>query len=62
MHRSDVRTRSIGYKLDKFRLRKERRRKRFTKMLVNDWNKLSGCVVDSNMIRFFKWRPDEMYG
>ncbi len=54
----NTRTRSNGYKLDKFRFRKEIGKNFFTNRVVGEWNKLPANVVDANTIESFKWRLD----
>ena len=51
-------TRSHGFKLDKFRFRKEIGRRWFSNRVVNDWNRLSSHVVEANTIESFKRRLD----
>ena len=52
------RNRSHGFKLDKFRFRKEIGRWWFSNRVVNDWNSLSSHVVEANTIECFKRRLD----
>ena len=53
------RTRSNGYKLDKFRFRKEIGRNWFTNRVVDEWNGLSEHVVGADSISCFKRRLDK---
>ena len=57
--KNDTRTRGNGYKLDKFRFRKDIGKNWFTNRVVDQWNKLSKYVVDANSIESFKWRLDK---
>ena len=52
------RTRSNGYKLDKFRFKKEIGKNWFTNRVVDEWNKLSNHVVSAETISCFKKRLD----
>lgn len=49
-----IRTFSKVYKLDTFRFRKETDRILFTKRAVDEWNKASRYVAQTNMIEGFK--------
>ena len=51
---SQDRTRSNGFKLKKYRFRKEMSRNWFTNRVVDDWNRLSHQVVSAQTIRRFK--------
>ena len=53
------RTRSNGYKLDKFRFNREIGRNWFTNRVVDEWNGLSGHVVGAESISSFKRRLDK---
>ena len=53
------RTISNGYKLEKFRFRKEIGKNWFTNRVVDEWNRLSGHVVSAKSIDCFKKRLDE---
>ena len=53
------RTRTHGYKLDKFRFRKEIGKNWFTNRVVDEWNKLSVNVVNAETIDSFKTRLDK---
>ena len=52
------RTRTNGFKLEKFRYRKEIGKNWFTNRVVNEWNRLSRQVVSANTIDCFKKRLD----
>ena len=52
------RTRSNGFKLDKFRFRREIGRNWFTNRVVDEWNKLSNFVVSAGTLESFKGRLD----
>ena len=52
------RTRSNGFKLDKFRFRREIGRNWFTNRVVDEWNKLSNFVVSAGTLESFKRRLD----
>ena len=52
------RTRSNGFKLDKFRFRKEIGRNWFTNRVVDEWNGLTAHVINANTIESFKRRLD----
>ena len=43
--KEEVRTRIHGFKLDKFRFRKDIGKKKFTNSVVEEWNKVSKHVV-----------------
>ena len=49
-------TRTNGFKLDKFRFRKEISKNWFTNMVVKEWNKLSKHVVNVRTLDIFKKR------
>ncbi|KAG7166732.1 RNA-directed DNA polymerase from mobile element jockey-like 30 [Homarus americanus] len=51
-------TRSNGFKLDKFRFRREIGRNWFTNRVVDEWNKLSNFVVSAGTLKSFKRRLD----
>ena len=53
-----VRTRTNGFKLDKFRFRKDIFKNWFTNGLVEEWNKLSKHVVSATTVNSFKKRLD----
>ncbi len=53
------RTRSNGFKLDKFRFNKDIGKNWFTNRVVDEWNRLSGHVVSANTIDSFKKRLDK---
>ena len=53
-----TRTRGHGFKLDKFRFRKEIGKWWFSNRVVNDWNRLSSHVVEANTLESFKRRLD----
>ena len=53
------RTRSNGFKLDKFRFKKEIGRNWFTNRVVDEWNRLSEHVVGAESISCFKKRLDK---
>ncbi len=50
------RTRSNGFKLDKFRFSKDIGKNWFTNRVVDEWNILSSHVVSANTIDTFKER------
>ncbi len=52
------RTRSNGFKLDKFRFNKDVGKNWFTNRVVDEWNRLSSHVVSANTIDTFKKRLD----
>ncbi len=52
------RTRSNGFKLDKFIFSKDIGKNWFTKRVVDEWNRLSSHVVSANSIDTFKKRLD----
>ena len=52
------RTRSNGFKLDKFRFGREIGRNWFTNRVVDEWNKLSNFVVSAGTLEIFKRRLD----
>ena len=49
-----VRTRTNGFKLDKFRYRKNIGKNWFTNRVVEEWNKLSKHVVSAGTVDTFK--------
>ena len=53
------RTRSNGFKLDKFRFRKEIGRNWFTNRVVEEWNRLDSHVVEAASLGSFKYRLDK---
>ena len=53
------RTRTNGYKLDKFRFMKDVGKNWFTNRVVGEWNKLSEYVVGAETIDSFKKRLDK---
>ena len=53
------RTRSNGFKLDKFRFNKDMGKYWFTNRVVDEWNKLSSHVVSANTLDSFKRRLDK---
>ena len=53
-----VRTRTNGFKLDKFRYRKDIGNNVFTNRVVEEWNKLSKHVVSAGTVDTFKKRLD----
>ena len=53
------RTRSNGFKLDKWRFNTEIGRNWFTNRVVDEWNRLSSQVVSANSIDSFKRRLDK---
>ncbi len=57
--REQGRTRSNGFKLDKFRFNKDIGKNWFTNKVVNEWNRLSSHVVSGNTMDSFKRRLDE---
>ena len=54
--REQNRTRSNGFKLDKFRFNREIGKNWFTNRVVDEWNRLSSHVVSANTIDTFKKR------
>lgn len=58
LHQQD-RTRTSGFKLDKFRFRKEIGRNWFGSRIVDEWNKLPNGVVSTGTIQTFKSRLDK---
>ena len=57
--REQNRTRSNGFKLDKFRFNREIGKNWFTNRVVDEWNRLSSHVVSANTIDTFKKRLDK---
>ena len=57
--REQDRTRSNGFKLDKFRFNKDIGKNWFTNRVVDEWNRLSSHVVSANTIDTFKKRLDK---
>ena len=55
---SNLRTRNNGFKLDKFKFRKEIGRNWFTNRVVDEWNKLSRQILEADTINTFKRRLD----
>ena len=53
------RTRNNGYKLDKFRFKKDIGKNWFTNRVVNEWNRLGEHVVSAETIDSFKRRLDK---
>lgn len=53
------RTRSNGFKLDKFRLKKEIGRHWFGNRVVDEWNKLPSNIVSVNPLNSFKYRLNQ---
>ena len=53
-----VRTRTNGFKLDKFRYRKNIGKNWCTNRVVEEWNKLSKHVVSGGTVDIFKKRLD----
>ncbi len=53
------RTRSNGFKLDKFRFSKDIGKNWFTNRVVDEWNRLSSLVERGNTIDTFKKRLDK---
>ena len=53
-------TRTNGFKLEKFRFRKEIGKNWFTNRVVDEWNRLSGQVVSANTLQCFKKRLDNL--
>ncbi|MDJ0596593.1 MAG: reverse transcriptase family protein [Pleurocapsa sp. MO_226.B13] len=53
------RTRNNGFKLDKFRFRKDLGRNWFSNRVVNEWNSLPYEVVNSASVNSFKHRVDK---
>ncbi len=53
------RTRSNGFKLEKFRFNKDIGKNWFTNRVVYEWNRLSSHVVSGNTIDTFKKRLDK---
>ena len=51
-----VRTRTNGFKLDKFRYRKDIGKDWFTNRVVEEWSKLSKYVVSAGTVDTFKKR------
>lgn len=51
--KTDVKPHSDGYTCDRFKFRKEIRKKLFPDRLVDEWNKLSSYVVEVNTIESF---------
>ena len=58
IHQQD-RTRTNGFKLDKFRFRKEIGRNWFGNRVVDEWNKLPNGVVSARTVQTFKNRLDK---
>ena len=54
-----VRTRTNGFKLDKFRVWKEIYKNCFTNMVVEEWNKLSMLQVNTFTKRFVIYMDEE---
>ncbi len=52
--REQGRTRSNGFKLDKFRFSRKIGKNQFTNRVVDEWNRLSSYVVSANTIDSFK--------
>ena len=59
MVREQGRTRSNGFKLDKFRFNKDIGKNWFTNRVVDEWNGLSTHVVSANTLDSFKRRLDK---
>ncbi len=57
--REQSRTRSSGFKLDKFKFSKDIGRNWFTNRVVDEWNRLSSHVVSANTIDTFKKMLDK---
>ncbi len=57
--REQGRTRSNGFKLDKFRITKDIGKNWFTNRVVDEWNRLSSHVVSGNTVDSFKRRLDK---
>ncbi len=53
------RTRSNGFKLDKFRFSKDIGKNWFRNRVVDEWNRLSSHVVSANTIDSFKKMLDK---
>ena len=53
------RTRSNGFKLDKYRFRKEIGRNWFTNRVVDEWNRLTRHVIEASSLGSFKNRLDK---
>ncbi len=53
------RTRSNGFKLDKFRFNNDMDRNWFTNRVVDEWNKLGNYIIGANTIDRFKKRLDK---
>ena len=53
------RTRTNGYKLKKFRFKKEIGKNWFTNRVVDEWNRLSSHVVSAKSIDCYKNRLDK---
>ena len=56
---SQDRTRNNGFKLNKFRFRKEIGRNWFGNRVVDTWNRLPNSVVGANSLDAFKNRLDK---
>ena len=52
------RTRNNGFKLDKFRFRREIGKHWFGNRVVDEWNKLPNIIINSNTLNSFKHRLD----
>ncbi len=59
IEREQGRTRSNGFKLNKFRFNKEIGKNWSTNRVVDKWNRLSNHVVSADTIDTFKKRPDK---
>ncbi len=57
--REQGRTRSNGFKPDKFRFSKDIGKNWFTNRVVDEWNRLSSHVVSANTMDCFKRRLDK---
>ncbi len=57
--REQGRTRSNGFKLDKFRFNKDIGKNWLTNRIVDEWSRLGSHVVSGNTINTFKKRLDK---
>ena len=58
MIKEKVRTRANGFKLYKFKYRKDIGKNYFTNKVVEEWNKLGKHVVSAGTVKTFKKRLD----
>lgn len=56
--KTDTRTCSNRYRLNKYRFRKEIDDNWFKISIVDEWNKLSRRVINTNTIKCLKWKLD----